>query len=76
MTLVYATELKRFSSREREYAFLIPSSMVLELDSEVRSILDALEDGPKPIDALATSPSAEGALREPLPACIAGGGSQ
>ncbi|TDI48514.1 MAG: quinohemoprotein amine dehydrogenase maturation protein [Acidobacteria bacterium] len=64
MTLVYASELKRFSAGERKYAFLIPSSMVLELDNEVRSILDALEDGPKPIEALTTSPGAEGALRE------------
>ena len=42
MTLVYASELKRFSAGERKYAFLIPSSMVLELDAEVGSILDAL----------------------------------
>ena len=39
LNLVHAAEFKRFRSGDREFAFLIPSSMVLELDSEVGAIL-------------------------------------
>ncbi len=64
MTLVRASELKRFSAGTHEYAFLIPSSMVLELDAEVQTILDRLDGGLRPISELTTSPEAAEALRE------------
>ncbi|HXV60081.1 MAG TPA: quinohemoprotein amine dehydrogenase maturation protein [Vicinamibacteria bacterium] len=64
MTLVRANELRRFNAGEREFAFLVPSSIVVELDGEVRSILDRLSDGPKHVGELASSKEAIEALRE------------
>ena len=64
LNLVHAAEFKRFKSGDREFAFLIPSSMVLELDSEVGAILDSLENGPVPIEKLGKTPQAVNALRE------------
>ena len=55
MNLVYGSEMHRFQSGERHFAFLVPSSMVLELDPESRGILDKLGDGPQPIDKLAST---------------------
>ena len=62
--LVHAAELQRFRADEREFAFLVPSSMVVELDPTVRGILDRLERGPAPVDELAGSPESVEALRE------------
>jgi len=64
MNMVRASEHRRFTARGREFAFLIPSSMILELDDEVRSILERLSTGPKNVEEVATSPSAVEALRE------------
>lgn len=64
MSLVYGSEMHRFQSGDRHFAFLVPSSMVLELDPESRAILDRLEDGPRPIDELAATPTSSEALRE------------
>ena len=64
MSLVYGSEMHRFQSGERHFAFLVPSSMVLELDPESRGILDKLGDGPQPVDTLAATPTSGEALRE------------
>lgn len=62
--LVHAAEHQRFRAGEREFAFLVPSSMVVELDADVRTILDRLQKGPAEIDELATSEERTDALRE------------
>jgi uncharacterized protein len=64
MSLVHGTEMHRFRAAGRHFAFLVPSSMILELDGEARSILDALEQGPQPAEILAITPGSREALRE------------
>ena len=64
MNLVYRSEMHRMEVSGRHYAFLVPSSLFLELDSDARFLLDALESGPKPIDELATDPAKAEVLRE------------
>ncbi len=67
MSLVCKAEMHRFQARKRHFAFLVPSSMVLELDDEARSILDALEHGPRPAEMLAAGTTdSDEALRELL----------
>jgi uncharacterized protein len=48
----------------RHYAFLVPSSIFLELDGDARFVLDALESGPKPVAELAADPAKAEVLRE------------
>lgn len=64
VTQVRRAEMHRFRVKEREFAFLVPSSLVIELDSESRAILDALGEGPRPAEELATSAGARDALVE------------
>ncbi len=64
MSLVYRSEMHRMEISGRHYAFLVPSSVFLELDSDARFVLDALEGGPKPIQELATDPSKGETLKE------------
>jgi uncharacterized protein len=56
--------MRRFRGGEREYAFLVPSSMVLELDAEARALLDRLAKGPQSPESLAPTPESREALRE------------
>jgi uncharacterized protein len=56
--------MHRMEVGDRHYAFLVPSSIFLELDSDARFVLDALESGPKPIDELAADPAKAEVLRE------------
>jgi uncharacterized protein len=56
--------MHRMEIAGRHYAFLVPSSVFLELDTDARAVLDALEGGPKPIDELATDPAKAETLRE------------
>ncbi|HEY7817367.1 MAG TPA: radical SAM protein, partial [Vicinamibacteria bacterium] len=64
MSLVYRSEMHRMDIGGRHYAFLVPSSVFLELDADARFLLDALEAGPKPMEALATDPAKGETLRE------------
>jgi len=61
VNLVYGAEMHRFRTGKRHFAFLVPSSMVLELDDEARSVLDALEQGTRTMEELgsATAGSSE-----------------
>jgi uncharacterized protein len=56
--------MHRMEIAGKHYAFLVPSSVFLELDADARFLLDALEAGPKPIEALATDPAKGETLRE------------
>jgi uncharacterized protein len=56
--------MHRFRVKEREFAFLVPSSLVLELDAPSRAILDALEEGPRPAEEIAPNAVAREALVE------------
>ncbi len=64
MSLVYRSDMHRMEVGDRHYAFLVPSSLFLELDSDARFVLDALESGPKPIDELTADPAKAEVLRE------------
>ena len=63
-TLVEATQMHRFHGGERNYAFLVPSSMIFELDDVSERLLDRLAGGPKPPAAIVENPEEEAALRE------------
>ncbi len=56
--------MHRFAGGDRRYAFLVPSSMIFELDAASERVLDRLEAGPKPPEAVATTPDEKAALRE------------
>ncbi len=64
MSLVYRSEMHRLQIEGRHYAFLVPSSIFLELDRDARFMLDALESGPKPLAELAEDGSMGEVLRE------------
>lgn len=64
MNLVYRSDMHRMEISGRHYAFLVPSSVFLELDPDARFVLDALEGGPKPIEEIATDPAKGEILRE------------
>jgi uncharacterized protein len=61
---VVAGEHHRFRVGERDFAFLVPSSMLIELEPSARRILDRLESGPKSIDEVVSSELAADALKE------------
>jgi hypothetical protein len=48
----------------RRFAFLVPSSLFLELDEDARFVLDALDGGPKPVSEIALDPGKAEVLRE------------
>ena len=63
----------------KHYAFLVPSSVFVELDDDARFLLDLLEDGPKPLELLASDAAkgetlkelaSVGAVQRPGPALI------
>jgi uncharacterized protein len=56
--------MHRMEVEGRHYAFLVPSSLFLELDADARFVLDALESGPKPIAELTMDPAKAEVLRE------------
>jgi len=64
VTVVHAAEMHRFRAKTQELAFLVPSSLIVELDPEARAILDALERGPRLAEEIAQTPEALQALRE------------
>ena len=64
LTLVEATQMHRFEGGERRYAFLVPSSMIFELDPTSERLLDRLEAGPRPPGEVARTDAEQGALRE------------
>jgi uncharacterized protein len=64
MTRIVGSEMHRFQVNQRHYAFLVPSSAVLELDGAARSILDALDAGPAVAEQLASTPAIREALHE------------
>ena len=63
-TLVEASQMHRFTGGERNFAFLVPSSMIFELDETTETVLDRLEQGPQPPAAVARTPEERDALRE------------
>ncbi len=63
-TLVEASQMHRFEGGERRYAFLVPSSMIFELDAVSERVLDRLRDGPQPPGSLAETEEEATALRE------------
>ncbi len=63
-TRVAAGEMHRFTGGSRNFAFLVPSSMIFELDEASDRVLRRLEDGPKPPGEVVTSPEEADALRE------------
>jgi uncharacterized protein len=48
----------------RHFAFLVPSSLFLELDEDARFVLDALDRGPMPVSDIAVDPGKAEVLRE------------
>jgi uncharacterized protein len=56
--------MHRVEIEGRHYAFLVPSSVFLELDADARFLLDSLENGPKSLEELAADPAKAEALRE------------
>lgn len=64
MTLIHRSEMHRVEANGRHYAFLVPSSIFVELDEDARSVLDALEHGPRPVAELALDEPKAEVLRE------------
>ena len=64
MTLVYRSEMHRMEIGGKHYAFLVPSSVFVELDDDARFLLDLLEDGPKPLELLASDAAKGETLKE------------
>jgi uncharacterized protein len=52
--------MHRLSVKDRHFAFLVPSSLFLELDDDARHVLDSLDAGPKPMDLLAPAGGDDG----------------
>ncbi|MGH9336941.1 MAG: radical SAM protein [Vicinamibacteria bacterium] len=62
--MIFRSEMRRMEVEGRHYAFLVPSSVFIELDFDARFILDALEEGPKPLAELSVDEPKREVLRE------------
>ncbi len=63
-TRVAASEMHRFTGGSRRFAYLVPSSMIFELDEVSDRLLRRLDSGPLPPEEVAGSPEEAEALRE------------